>query len=43
MTTNDDEFDVIFRRFRRTPAGQVLDAHRYGLRAWPIKVPRKKS
>lgn len=29
---------IIFRRFRRTPKGKLLDAHKYGLKAWPIRV-----
>jgi hypothetical protein len=29
---------VIFRRYRRTKTGQLLDARKYGLRAWPIRV-----
>jgi hypothetical protein len=34
--------DVIFRRFRRVRGGGVLDAHIYGLKAWPIRVrPRR--
>ncbi|WP_257737730.1 hypothetical protein [Bordetella bronchialis] len=41
MTTQDEEFDVIYRRFRRTKSGRVLDAQKYGLKAWPIKVRRK--
>jgi hypothetical protein len=28
---------VIFRRFRRV-GGRVLDAWKYGLKAWPIRV-----
>lgn len=34
---------VIFRRFRRTKNGKVLDAFNYGLRAWPIQVPKNKK
>lgn len=30
---------VIFRRFRRDPrTGQLLDARKYGLKAWPIRI-----
>lgn len=29
---------IIFRRFRRTKDGQVLDAHWYGKKAWPIHI-----
>lgn len=33
-------FRLIFRRYRRAPrTGELLDAYRYGLRAWPIWVP----
>lgn len=34
---------VIFRRYRRTRDGQVLDAHAYGLKAWPIHVGEKRA
>ena len=34
--------DVIFRRYRRVPGGGVLDAQKYGLRAWPIRVRPKR-
>jgi hypothetical protein len=33
--------NVIFRRYRRLKNGRVLDAHDYGLRAWPIYIRRK--
>lgn len=43
MTTKDDEqYDVIFRRFRRTKSGKLLDAQAFGLKAWPIKVPKRR-
>jgi hypothetical protein len=42
MTTKDDEFITIFRRFRRTKSGALLDAKKYGISAWPIKVRRKQ-
>ena len=29
---------VIFRRYRKLPNGQILDARKYGLKAWPIRV-----
>jgi hypothetical protein len=33
---------LIFRRFRTDPrTGKVLDAHWFGLRAWPIWVKQK--
>lgn len=41
MTTQDEDFIVVFRRFRRTKSGKVLDARQYGFNAWPIKVRRK--
>ncbi|MGY4294619.1 hypothetical protein ACVWXN_002714 [Bradyrhizobium sp. i1.4.4] len=28
--------NVIFRRYRKLPNGTVLDAHDYGLKAWPL-------
>ncbi len=33
---------VIFRRYRRISGGRVLDAHDYGLKAWPIHVGGKR-
>lgn len=41
----DDRSEVvIFRRFRRTRDGQWLDAHSYGLKAWPIRIkPDKRA
>jgi len=33
--------NVIFRRYRRLKDGTVLDAHDYGLQAWPIRIRRK--
>ncbi len=38
----NDEYVVIFRRYRRTRDGRVLDARKYGLRAWPIRVRRNR-
>lgn len=29
---------VIFRRYRKLPNGTVLDAHDYGLKAWPMHI-----
>jgi len=34
--------NVIFRRYRRTRNGKVLDAHEYGIEAWPIRIRAKK-
>lgn len=31
-------FHLIFRRYRTLPDGTVLDAYKYGLKAWPIWV-----
>jgi len=43
MTTkDDDDYIVIFRRFRRTKSGALLDAWKFGISAWPIKVRRAK-
>ena len=33
-----DSCHIVFRRFRRDKNGNVLDAHAYGHRAWPIHV-----
>jgi hypothetical protein len=41
MTSKDDEYVIIFRRFRRTKSGALLDARKYGKAAWPIRVRRK--
>lgn len=30
---------MLFRRYRKTKDGKVLDAHDYGYQAWPI-TPR---
>ncbi|WP_257164716.1 hypothetical protein [Bradyrhizobium sp. SRS-191] len=35
--------NVIFRRYRKLPNGTVLDAHDYGLKAWPIYLNGKSS
>lgn len=43
MQPNDDGESVIFRRFRTLPNGKVLDAHAYGLRAWPIRVSGRRQ
>ncbi|KXS36367.1 MAG: hypothetical protein AWU55_3012 [Halomonadaceae bacterium T82-2] len=32
---------MIFRRYRRTKNGKVLDAREYGYEAWPI-TPRRR-
>ena len=29
---------LIFRRYRTTKSGKVLDAHDYGYKAWPLYV-----
>jgi len=31
-------YKLIFRRYRTLKDGTVLDAYKYGLRAWPIWV-----
>jgi hypothetical protein len=33
---------VIFRRFRRVRGGRVLDAHKYGYRAWPMRMRMRR-
>lgn len=42
MTKTDDDYVVIFRRFRRTKSGALLDARKFGISAWPIKVLRSE-
>jgi len=34
---------VIFRRYRKDQNGNVLDAHDYGLKAWPIRIGKRKK
>lgn len=35
-------YELIFRRYKTDPrSGKVLDAHWYGLRAWPMWVKLK--
>ncbi len=45
MATRKKTPGVIFRRYRKGPDGKLLDAHEYGIRAWPIRIgsdqPRK--
>ncbi|SPA43801.1 hypothetical protein [Cupriavidus taiwanensis] len=41
MTAKDDDYVVIFRRFRRDKSGKLLDAFAFGIKAWPIKVPKR--
>ncbi|HLG32732.1 MAG TPA: hypothetical protein VI362_06805 [Ignavibacteriaceae bacterium] len=33
---------LIFRRYRKLKDGSVLDAYKYGLKAWPIWVKSEK-
>jgi hypothetical protein len=40
--TGNPKSDVIFRRFRRGLGGKVYDAHAYGVKAWPIKLRRRR-
>jgi hypothetical protein len=30
--------NIIFRRYRRGRNGETLDAHDYGIKAWPINL-----
>jgi hypothetical protein len=41
-TSRDNGEGVIFRRFRRARGGAVLDARKYELRAWPIRLRTKR-
>jgi hypothetical protein len=43
MKRTTEDTVVIFRRFRKTKDGKVLDAFKYGLRAWPIRVPKNQK
>ncbi|RQS27966.1 hypothetical protein DIE03_19880 [Burkholderia sp. Bp8992] len=40
---DDDDYVIIFRRFRRTKSGAMLDARKFGIAAWPIKVRKAKE
>lgn len=31
-------YRLIFRRYRTDKNGKIIDAHKYGLRAWPMWV-----
>lgn len=43
MARELSDYVTIYRRFRTDPrTGKQLDAHAYGLKAWPIRV-RKGS
>ncbi len=42
MRNENSSPTVIFRRYRRTKDGKLLDAYAYGLRAWPIRVTGKR-
>ncbi len=42
MSSKPDGYVLIFRRYRRTRNGKVLDARKYGFRAWPIRVRRDR-
>ena len=38
-----EDVEIIFRRFRRNQkTGELMDARRYGLKAWPIRVSHKR-
>jgi hypothetical protein len=41
LASNDDEYVYIYRRFIRRADGTVLDAHRYGLRAFRLRVKKR--
>lgn len=41
--TAEDAEEIIIRRFRRDPkTGELMDAHKFGYKGWPIRVSRKK-
>jgi hypothetical protein len=40
MKKSSGEEPVTFRRFRTLPSGTVLDAHDFGLKAWPMRLGR---
>lgn len=40
--TESEDYEIIFRRYRKDKSGKLLDARQFGLKAWPIKVPKSK-
>jgi len=43
MNTDDSElYDIVYCRYRRC-GKRLLDAHAYGLKAWRLRVRRKKE
>jgi len=38
LKSDVDDYIVIFRRYKKDKSGQLLDARKYGLKAWPIKI-----
>lgn len=43
MNADDsDEFEYIYCRYRRC-GKRLLDAHAYGLKAWRLRIRRKKE
>lgn len=43
MAAKKSSGGVIFRRYRKDRNGNVLDAHDYGIKAWPIPVGKRKK
>jgi len=36
------EEEIVFRRYRKNPkTGEPMDAHRYGIKAWPMRIPHE--
>jgi len=42
MSDKTDNYVIIFRAYKRLPDGSLLYARNYGLRAWPIRIPRSE-
>jgi hypothetical protein len=40
---SSEDLEVIYRRYRTLPNGTVLDARKYGLKAWRMVVERKRT
>ena len=36
------DYELIFRRYKTLPSGEVLDAYQYGFKAWPMWVKKEK-
>ena len=42
LASTDDEYVYIYRRFIRRADGTVLDAHKFGLKAFRLRVKKQR-